>query len=202
MNKLIISGAVLVLMGAGCTGATKTNTEPEEEIGQNMEEAMDTEETMVYTSESWVEIIPASCTSFSDGCNTCNRADVSDAVACTKMACAEYKRPVCLDESTEYEDMMEGGTVRKRVEVLKSNKQGDPDANKYDFGDDSMAPSCEGTDCDVAEDSMMEETTDSADALDADDDGDSLGDTEETGDDTDATKATDYNSSRSNRTTS
>lgn len=29
-----------------------------------------------------------------------------------------------------------GFTTRKRVEVLKSNKQGDPNANKYDFGQD------------------------------------------------------------------
>lgn len=29
-----------------------------------------------------------------------------------------------------------GFTTRKRVEVLKSNKQGDPNANKYDFGTD------------------------------------------------------------------
>lgn len=31
----------------------------------------------------------------------------------------------------------EGYTTRRRVEVLKSNKQGDPDANRYDFGTDA-----------------------------------------------------------------
>lgn len=32
-----------------------------------------------------------------------------------------------------------GGTTRRRVEVLKSNKQGDPNANRYDFADPSLA---------------------------------------------------------------
>lgn len=30
-------------------------------------------------------------------------------------------------------------SARRRVEVLKSNKQGDPDANRYDFGSDKMS---------------------------------------------------------------
>jgi len=34
-----------------------------------------------------------------------------------------------------------GFTTRKRVEVLKSNKQGDPNANRYDFGADTAAGS-------------------------------------------------------------
>jgi hypothetical protein len=34
-----------------------------------------------------------------------------------------------------------GYTTRKRVEVLKSNKQGDPNANRYDFGADNAAGS-------------------------------------------------------------
>lgn len=35
-------------------------------------------------------------------------------------------------------------TTRRRVEVLKSNKQGDPDANRYDFGSDGLAAIGEG----------------------------------------------------------
>ncbi len=34
-----------------------------------------------------------------------------------------------------------GYTTRRRVEVLKSNKQGDPDANRYDFGTDDSGNS-------------------------------------------------------------
>ena len=41
-----------------------------------------------------------------------------------------------------FEDAM---TEERRVEVLKSNKQGDPDANRYDFGTDQ---NCDGVDQD------------------------------------------------------
>jgi hypothetical protein len=37
-----------------------------------------------------------------------------------------------------------GFTTRKRVEVFKSNKQGDPNANRYDFGTDGGEPTFSG----------------------------------------------------------
>lgn len=50
-----------------------------------------------YTSESWKDIIPESCKHFNDGCNTCDRVKGEDFAACTKMGCAKYQRPICLD---------------------------------------------------------------------------------------------------------
>lgn len=38
-----------------------------------------------------------------------------------------------------------GFTTRRRVEVLKSNKQGDPNANKYDFGSDGSTSGSSGS---------------------------------------------------------
>ena len=49
-----------------------------------------------YNYESWKEIIPESCQTFSDGCNRCQRMTNGDAL-CTLKGCEKYKRPVCLD---------------------------------------------------------------------------------------------------------
>lgn len=43
--------------------------------------------------------IPATCKSFYDGCNTCNRL-ADGGTACTRMACESYGQPKCLDEET------------------------------------------------------------------------------------------------------
>jgi len=51
-----------------------------------------------YDSESWKTIIPDSCNSFFDGCNTCTRSEGSDLVACTKKGCFGYQEPRCLDD--------------------------------------------------------------------------------------------------------
>ncbi len=51
-----------------------------------------------YDADSWKTMIPSSCESFFDGCNNCRRAGGSDLVACTRMACQEYRQPRCLDE--------------------------------------------------------------------------------------------------------
>lgn len=52
----------------------------------------------MYTAESWETIIAESCTSFSDGCNTCRRDPETGVVACTKKACMQYEKPYCMDE--------------------------------------------------------------------------------------------------------
>lgn len=43
--------------------------------------------------------IPATCKTFYDGCNTCNRL-ADGGTACTRMACESYGEPKCLDEET------------------------------------------------------------------------------------------------------
>lgn len=51
----------------------------------------------LYDYNSWKTMIDPSCTSFNDGCNTCNRMPGSDLAACTKMYCATYNQPYCLE---------------------------------------------------------------------------------------------------------
>ena len=41
--------------------------------------------------------IPATCKTFHDGCNTCNRL-ANGEIACTLMQCENYEEPKCLDE--------------------------------------------------------------------------------------------------------
>lgn len=48
-----------------------------------------------YDQNSWKTMIPATCSSFYDGCNSCTR--VGDGAACTKMACQTYQKPECRD---------------------------------------------------------------------------------------------------------
>ncbi len=43
--------------------------------------------------------IPATCKSFYDGCNTCNRLENGE-IACTLMQCENYEEPKCLDEES------------------------------------------------------------------------------------------------------
>lgn len=41
--------------------------------------------------------VPATCKTFHDGCNTCNRL-ANGEIACTLMQCENYEEPKCLDE--------------------------------------------------------------------------------------------------------
>lgn len=50
-----------------------------------------------YGPESWQTMIPDSCQSFFDGCNTCSRQPDMEFPICTLMFCAEYEAPKCLD---------------------------------------------------------------------------------------------------------
>ena len=54
---------------------------------------------VVYDQKSWETIIPQSCLAFFDGCNNCRRSSASAIAACTRKACAQYKKPVCLDKA-------------------------------------------------------------------------------------------------------
>lgn len=56
-----------------------------------------TEDVTQYDMNSWKTMIPATCASFFDGCNTCRRGGGSDMAACTRMACQQYEKPKCLD---------------------------------------------------------------------------------------------------------
>jgi hypothetical protein len=51
-----------------------------------------------YDGQSWKDIIPETCMSYFDGCNTCNRAEGSLQTMCTMRACFRYEEPRCLDE--------------------------------------------------------------------------------------------------------
>lgn len=50
-----------------------------------------------YTELSWRELIPASCVSYFDGCNSCTRNLKTGNTACTPNVCTGYKKPYCLD---------------------------------------------------------------------------------------------------------
>jgi membrane-bound inhibitor of C-type lysozyme len=51
----------------------------------------------VFDMSSWTTIIGDECRSFFDGCNNCFRGSGKMA-ACTRMACAVYQQPRCLDD--------------------------------------------------------------------------------------------------------
>lgn len=153
MKPVALLGALLVLLGAGCAAATTTDTTSTEGVSETT--------STVHASEIWKEVIAPSCQSFFDGCNVCNRVEGSDVVACTKMACQTYERPVCNDTK---EDVSENSTnTERRVELLKSNKQGDPNANKYDLGldEDTTVSTTEETKATDYNSSRSNRTTDS-----------------------------------------
>lgn len=80
---LILSGALILL--AGCSMVVT-------------EEPKNSDDTMqAYNESSWETIIPESCQSFTDGCNTCRRGPQEGIAACTKKFCLEYSKPECLD---------------------------------------------------------------------------------------------------------
>ena len=55
-----------------------------------------------WDQNSWREVIADDCRAFFDGCNNCRRgAENSTLAACTRMACAEYQKPRCLDEAAK-----------------------------------------------------------------------------------------------------
>jgi len=58
-----------------------------------------------WDQNSWRDIIAHDCQAFFDGCNNCRRGSADSTVAaCTRMACAEYQKPRCLDEEAKAED--------------------------------------------------------------------------------------------------
>lgn len=76
----------LLLLCTACSQQVDTTTQPEE--GESTE--------MSYDQNSWKDIIDESCTHYTDGCNTCSRAEGAEFAACTRKACAVYEKPECL----------------------------------------------------------------------------------------------------------
>ena len=64
-----------------------------------------------YDMNSWKTIIADDCRAFYDGCNQCVREPGNAVAACTRMACADYRRPKCRDD---------GPAVMSRPEAAKT----------------------------------------------------------------------------------
>ncbi|MCP4334660.1 MAG: hypothetical protein GY785_18560 [Gammaproteobacteria bacterium] len=68
-----------------------------------------------WDQDSWHEVIADDCRVFFDGCNNCRRATENSALAaCTRKACAEYRKPRCLDDEVQISD--DARPVSKTVE--------------------------------------------------------------------------------------
>ena len=64
----------------------------------------------VFDMSSWTTIVGDDCRSFFDGCNNCFR-EPGKMAACTRMACAVYQQPRCLDDDVA----ADAAPVAKRV---------------------------------------------------------------------------------------
>lgn len=135
IKQTILLSGVLLLVGVGCNAPVDDNTPTTTEQHTTTSTTVDAEQQTVYTSESWKDIIPSACQNFSDGCNTCVRSEGSEVAACTRKACMTYERPVCLEAVDSDGETVTDTQTERRVEVLKSNKQGDPNAQTSATGD-------------------------------------------------------------------
>lgn len=66
-------------------------------IGYSVE-GQESESTDEYDANSWESMIPETCISYFDGCNTCHRDLETGLAGCTKKACQQYEMPACLDD--------------------------------------------------------------------------------------------------------
>lgn len=89
--------SVLLLMATLAACASHPTVEPSPQVTAPKTSTL----TNRYDSQSWKSIISDSCQAYFDGCNQCRRALDSTAVACTRKACIEYKKPYCLDPASE-----------------------------------------------------------------------------------------------------
>ncbi|WP_020207719.1 MliC family protein [Gilvimarinus chinensis] len=96
MANYWLTSGLLALLLSGCSPEQPQQTESVSSKGLAAAE----EKTSSYGPESWKDIIPASCSHFFDGCNTCTRAPDAEVAACTRKACMAYKKPRCLDNET------------------------------------------------------------------------------------------------------
>lgn len=101
---------------SACSFSSKTEEPQEPTPAQKQEKT--------YDMNSWKTMIPKTCESYFDGCNTCSRSADSDVAACTMMFCAEYQEPKCLDGEKEEEKKPEnytGLTVEEAQKVAAEN---------------------------------------------------------------------------------
>lgn len=89
---------VLLLIGICACWFVTGCTEPDDTAPATAPEAPSVSAAPAYDASSWRKLIPASCSSFFDGCNTCKRAPGAAGAACTRKACMQYQEPHCLDE--------------------------------------------------------------------------------------------------------
>ncbi|MCP8899583.1 MliC family protein [Gilvimarinus xylanilyticus] len=97
MSKLWLLGAFLGLLCACSPDSNKTEVDD-----SAVTQGKTTTES--YGPDSWKAIIPDTCASFFDGCNTCTRAPGAATAACTRKACMQYKEPRCLDQDAAKAD--------------------------------------------------------------------------------------------------
>ena len=98
---MLVAGLLL----AACSEQESAVTPPPEAQPASVTEALS------YGASSWRELIPESCTSFFDGCNTCRRVPGAAEAACTRKACMEYQKPRCLDD-----EQADGGKAARKVQ--------------------------------------------------------------------------------------
>lgn len=106
-----------VLFVTACNNSTDTSSTTDSQMEMEAVLKRDYVEgtVVIYDQNSWKTMISDSCKSFFDGCNNCNRMEGSSMAACTRMACAEYQKPECLDERATNADETTAPSRGKRV---------------------------------------------------------------------------------------
>lgn len=90
-TSLLLTWSIMsLIILSGCTTASIQQSQSEET-------------TSSYDANSRQSMIPASCQSFYDGCNQCNKLSDNNDAACTRMYCEVYTQPYCTDEISEEE---------------------------------------------------------------------------------------------------
>ncbi len=100
MNKnTYITIAIVCVFAVALTGIflyAKRSAAPVPPVVETGEEGV----LAAYTDESWKTMIPESCLSYYDGCNTCTRVKGQASASCTERYCTVYSKPRCLDQDS------------------------------------------------------------------------------------------------------
>jgi hypothetical protein len=89
----LVVALVLPLSFIGCNSAVTQSTINHSETSRLDNSGSD------FDANSWKTLIAPACQAYFDGCNNCRRQPGSDIAVCTRMACAVYQQPRCLDEA-------------------------------------------------------------------------------------------------------
>jgi len=220
MKKLLISAGVVILLIAGWFLLTQpdndaSNLDTELTTAIELYETADAQFTMQYNpSEDRAQLSLNGVQHNLEKRESVTGTRYESSDGSVVFFATEGQGNVEIDGELIFEN---ANLTERRVEVLKSNKQGDPDANKYDFNDTASANNVDN-DCDDPNgDGLTDDSTCasgdpvpgigiSGEAEVSDGSEANLGPaTTEADSEVSAesdTRATDYNSSRSNRTTS